>query len=64
MHLLSQEDQTYIYQIFNLTGQIIASGSTEEKQIINTSNLVTGIYILRISSEAKTDNQTIKIVVE
>jgi hypothetical protein len=64
MHFLSQEYKTYEYHIFDLTGQRIAFGSAAEKEMIDTSNLVAGIYILHFSSKEKTDYQTIKIVVQ
>lgn len=56
---ISYED-VYYYEVFGLNGELILKGSASSATIIDCSELVGGVYFMKLQSE--TLNQTIKLV--
>lgn len=49
-------------QIFNTLGQLVVSTSVSENEIINTSNLAKGIYIVKAYSSEGKEVKTIRVI--
>jgi hypothetical protein len=42
--------ETMGYKIYNSMGQVVFKGNVQEKTIINTSNLLTGVYLMKLEN--------------
>lgn len=50
LHIKAPEEKGYFYQIYNMSGQMIKSGTFENGKT-NLSTLVSGVYLIRINSD-------------
>ena len=64
IHIKGTDNTIYNYQIFNLLGQLIDTGQVNSTKTLNTQNLISGLYLLRLLDQQKNKIWVEKIIVE
>lgn len=66
IHFNIPESNIYEYELFNLQGQLIAKGVLDSESTIDSKELNSGLYLLKLWSDSKKANvfKTMKIIIQ
>jgi N-formylglutamate amidohydrolase len=64
IHFNLPENTIYEYQLFNLLGQLVASGELNSDKTLDSEKLISGVYIIRIFNKSSPVLMTNKIIIQ